>query len=129
MVKSPTELLMARRQIAALINSDPVDIILTRTPKVPDGAGGFVKGPPITLPKQTVAIHPFKRRFSEMLTNTEMGDIVDYPYVVLGFPDLDIKRDDVFTWQGDTFKVHDLDIKVDVRVKAQVDYFGGVSNA
>lgn len=120
---------MARRQVAAMINSDPIDIILTRTPKVPDGAGGFVKGPPAVLPSQKVAIHPFKRRFSEMLTNTEMGDIVDYPYVIVGFPDLDIKRDDVFTWQGDQFKVHDVDIKVDVRVKAQVDYYGGTSNA
>jgi hypothetical protein len=111
-----------------MIDSDPIEINITRTPKVPDGAGGFVKGTPVTLSKQTVAIHPFKRRFSEMLVNTEMGDVVDYPYVVLGRPGLDIQRGDTFTWQGDQFVVHTVDIKVDVRVKAQVDYYGGTSN-
>ena len=127
-MKSPTELLMARRQVAALINSDPVLIPLTRETKVSDGAGGFIKGPDIVLPPQRVAIHLFKRRFSDMLVNTELGDVVDYPYVVVGFPTLDIARGDKFSWQGNQFEVHAVDIKVDVRIKAHVDYEGGLSN-
>lgn len=123
-----TELIMARRQINALIQSDPTQIVLTRTTMVADGAGGFKKGPQVVLDPQTITIVPFKRRMSEMLINTELGDVVEYPYIVLGYPTLDIQREDTFTWNGDSFSVHAVDIKQDVRVSAAVDYTGGRTN-
>lgn len=128
MVVSHTELIMARRQIAAMIRSDPTKLVLYRTSDVPDGAGGFIKGPSTPLVVQTVLFLPFKRRMSEFLINTELGDLPDLPYVIVGYPDLDIRRDDEFWLNGDHFSVRTVDIKQQVRVAAQVDYFGGASN-
>lgn len=125
---SHTELVMARRQIAAMIRSDPTKLFLIRSTDVPDGAGGFTKGNPIPLREQTVLFAPFKRRMSEFLVNTELGDLPDLPYVIVGYPDLDIQRDDEFWLNGDHFSVRTVDIKTKVRVAAQVDYFGGASN-
>ena len=129
MALSPTERIMARRQIGALIDADPVDIILTRTPRVSDGAGGFLKGTPQELEPQTVTIIPFKRRMSEYQVNTELGDVIDYPYLVLGDHNLDIQRGDTFSWQGNIFEVHAIEVlEREVRIAAAVDYFGGPRN-
>lgn len=128
MVLSHTERIMARRQIDALIRSDAVDIVLNRKTKVDDGAGGWKYGPSTPLKSQTVAIIPLKRRMTEFLINTELGDLPQLPYVIIGYPDLDVEKDDTFTWQGDKFTVETIDIKQDVRIAAQVDYWGGAIN-
>lgn len=125
---SQVELIMARRQIAALINADPVSITLMRREKLPTPGGGWRWGPETPLPPQTVTLVPFKRRMTEFLINTELGDIPDLPYTIVGPPTLNIMKDDIFTWEGDQFIVQELDIKVEVRVAAHVDYFGGAKN-
>ena len=119
---------MSRRQVDAEIKSDPVDIILERETWVNDGAGGQKPGPSTPLKKQEVLIAPAKRRLSSMIVNTELGQVIDYPYIVLGRYNLDIKRGDTFVWQGDTFEVQSLHIKDEVSKVAQVDYFGGTTN-
>lgn len=119
---------MARRQIRALISEDPINLVLHRRTEIPDGAGGFKKGPSTPLPAQRVTILPFKRRMSELIIATEMGDVVDYPYAVVGMYNLDIKRDDEFDWDGEHFVVHAVDVKTEVRTTAQVDYKGGPKN-
>lgn len=119
---------MARRQIAALIKADPVNIVLKRKLKIDVPGGGWRWGPETTLRPQTVTLVPFKRRLTEFLVNTELGDVPDLPYTIIGYPNLDIQKDDVFDWEGDTFIVRTLDIKEEVRVAAQVDYLGGAKN-
>lgn len=128
MALDQVERIMARRQISALISEDPVDIVLIRSEDIPDGAGGFRTGPPTPLAPQRVTILPFKRRMSELVIATEMGDVIDYPYAVVGMYNLDIKRDDEFTWNGEHFVVHAIDVKTEVRTTAQVDYKGGPKN-
>ncbi len=120
---------MARRQVDAEIKADPVTIILTRKPKLADGAGGWTWGTEVPQPPLTVRITPAKRRLSDMLQNTEIGDIVRSPYVVLGYHDANIQRDDTFQWNGDTFVVKSTEVKNEVQTLAQVDYLGGTHNA
>lgn len=129
MVKSDIERIMARRQIKAIIDSDPVDVMFTRVSMIPDGAGGYKRGTPTPIAAQTVTIIPFKRRFSEMMINTELGDVTEYPYTIVGMPGLDVQRGDIFTWAGDQYEVHQIDpMHQDVRVVAQIDYSGGRTN-
>lgn len=125
---SRVELLASRRQIAAMIAADPVDIILKRKQKIDAPGGGWRWGPETPLPPQTVTLVPFKRRLTEFLINTELGEIPNLPYVVVGDHTLDIKENDVFIWEADTFIVKTIDVKVEVRVAAQVDYLGGTKN-
>lgn len=126
---SPVERLMHRRQVDAEIKADPILIVFERRAKVSDGAGGFIFGPyePID-PAVEVLIMPAKRRMSEMLVNTELGTVVDYPFWMLARHDADIKPKDKFTWAGDVFRVEQLHIKMEASITAQIDYFGGTKN-
>ena len=128
MVVEQVERIMARRQINALILADPIDIILTRRAKVPVPGGGWRFGPPAPLDPQQVTIIPFKRRMSDALVGTELGEVVDLPYVVVGRHDLDIQRGDIFIYNGDKFEVKNVDLKTEVRTAAHVDYYGEVTS-
>lgn len=126
---STVERIMSRRQVDAEIKADPVMIVLTRQEKVSDGAGGWRLSEPRDLDPQEVAIVPAKRRLSDMLVNTELGDVVNAPFIVLGRYNLDIERGDHFTWNGDDFKVDQVGIKEEVSKTCPVIYFGGTNNA
>lgn len=124
-----TERLMARRQVAAEIRTDPVQIALIRREKIDDGAGGWRWGPESVQAPQTFLIMPAKRRMGDMITNTELGDVINYPYVLLAHHDADVLRDDHFYWQGDLFRVDTLHIKEEVSKTAMIDYYAGAKNA
>ena len=121
---SPVARVMERRQIDALIKADPVDVVFHRRSRIDTPGGGWKWGPETSLPPQEVALIPFKRRMTEFLANTELGNVPDLPYVLVGRHDLDIQRDDWFIHLGDKFQVQTIDLKTEVRVAAQVDYFG-----
>ena len=125
---SPTQRLMERRQIDALIRSDRVYITLHRRDKIDVPGGGWRWGPEQTLNPQEVALIPFKRRMTEFLVATELGDVPDLPYTILGRHDLDVRAGDWFLWEGDKYEVITVDLKQEVRVAAHVDYFGGTKN-
>lgn len=119
---------MARRQIWGIIQSDPVSIAFLRRPKVKTADGGWAYGEEIVISPQTVTLIPMKRRMSQILVNTEMGDLPDYPYILIGRHDLVIERGDKFLHDGNRFEVISFDIKDEVRVAAQVDFEGGIRN-
>ena len=121
---SPIARVMERRQIDALILADPVDIVLRRRVRVDMPGGGWKWGPETPLPPQQVTLIPFKRRMTEFLVNTELGNVPDLPYVLVGRHTLDIRRDDWFEHNGDKFQVQTIDLKTEIRVAAHVDYFG-----
>jgi hypothetical protein len=131
MVINLTERIMARRQIEALILSDPIYVTLYRQVrrKTSDGAWSLSASTPVEVDGQVkpqqVTLIPFKRRMSEFLVNTELGDVPDLPYVLLGRHNLNIQRHDTFTWQGQQFQVQTVDLKEEVRIAAHIDYFGG----
>lgn len=123
-----TELLMARRQVDAEIKSDPVNVQMVRRAKEDVPGGGWKWGSPTPGPILQVLIMPAKRRMSEMQVNTELGDVIDYPFILLARHTADIRRDDTFTWEGDEFEVQQVHIKAEVSVTAMIDYFGGAKN-
>lgn len=129
MVMSRVERIMARRQVDAEIRTDPIQVAIIRRPKIDTLDGGWRWGVDITLSPITVLIMPAKRRMGEMTVNTDMGEVVNYPYILLGYYSDDIIRDDSFYWNGDRFQVKTLHIKDQVSKTAQIDYFGGINNA
>lgn len=124
----PTERLMHRRQVDAEIKADPVVILPRRRTKVSDGAGGFTYTDYVPQQNTEVLIMPAKRRMSSMFVNTELGDVVDYPFWLLARHNANIQPGDLFDWAGDVFEVKQIHIKVEASVTAQIDYYGGVKN-
>ena len=120
---------MSRRQIDALIKADPIEVVFLRKEKVETPDGGWRWADPAPLPAQEVCLIPFKRRMTEFLKNTELGDVPDLPYVLLGRHDLDIQANDVFTYCGDKYQVITIDMaEPEVKTAAHIDYFGGGTN-
>ena len=125
---NPTERLMHRRQVNAEIKADPVMITPERRTKTSDGAGGWIFGSYEPQSPVEVLIMPAKRRMSDMLVNTELGDVVDYPFWMLARHDADIQPKDKFTWAGDVYEVRQVHIKMEASITAGIDYYGGTKN-
>lgn len=129
MVMHGVELIMSRRQIQAMIDADPIEVILWRRTKEKTAANGWKWTDPQPLPAQKVRITPFKRRLTDILTNTELGEVVNAPYVLLGRHDADVKREDVFEWAGRKFVIDSFDIaEPEVKTAALVQFHGGGNN-
>lgn len=128
MVMSPTERLMHRRQVDAEIKADPVMITPRRREEVADGAGGSTYTDYVPQQDTEVLIMPAKRRMSDMKVNTELGDVIDYPFWLLARHNANIKPGDLFDWAGDVFEVRQIHIKVEASITAGIDYYGGTKN-
>jgi len=101
-----TELLMRRRNVAAFIDADPVNILITREAEpTKSAAGGYVKAPSATLPQQKARIVQAKRRYDTGLINSEAGELPQTDYLLIGNTGIDVKVNDVFQWLGQTYKV------------------------
>lgn len=124
MISNPVELKIRRRQIAQFIREDPTSIRLVRREKI-ELNGGWKWGPEVTLPEQITRIVPAKRRYGDATTNTEAGQVVNWPYILLGRYDMDIQEGDTFTYQGERFQVKSIEQDRDERTAAFLDYFGG----
>lgn len=127
---SDVERIMGRRQIDALINADPVDVVFHRRTRVSTPGGGWKYGEEVEVndgEPQEATLIPFKRRMTEFLVNTEIGEVPDLPYVLLGRHDLDVQPDDWFIVNGEKLEVKTIDLKREVRIAAHVDYYGASS--
>ena len=100
------ELVMRRRVVQAFINADPVMISLVRAGEVTlTPGGGTVRGNPTILPPQQARIVQAKRRYDNGLINSEAGYIPHTEYLLIGNYRLNIAKDDIFDWRGDTWNV------------------------
>jgi hypothetical protein len=79
------------------------------------------------LAPQQIALIPFKRRMTDFLMNTELGELANLPYTFLGRWNLDVRERDWFTYGGDKFMIKTIDFKTELRVTGQVDYFAEVT--
>lgn len=120
------ETIMGRRQHKRLISDDKVEVVFRRRPRVDTPGGGWrYTGPEKKLRPQTVTLVPFKRRMTEFLVNTEMGNVKDMPYVLIGPPGLDIQEGDLFEYKNENYEVKTIDpMDRETRIAAQVDYYG-----
>lgn len=122
----PVERIMSRRQIRAMVEADEFQLVLTRRAKVDLPDGGWRWGPEVVLPPQTATLLPYKRRMSDMVIDTEQGDLTVYQYLVVAEGPLDILRDDEFEHLDRKFRVDSVDVKTEVRTSASVIYLGRV---
>lgn len=129
MAVSNVERIMARRQINRMIEDDRVTVTFTRRERLSAPGGGWRWGNPRTLDPQEAGLIPFKRRMSDFVINTELGQVIDGAYVLLGRHDFDVKREDTFELNGERFRVKQVDVKTEIRVSAIIDYDGGPLNA
>lgn len=98
-----------REQTEQFIEQNPIDLVLVRHAKVPDGAGG-TRSVDTTLEPQRVRIVG-QRTAVSVERRTVSGVVVSPEQVVVGEWDLDIQRGDTFRHQGvlmEVVWVHDL---------------------
>lgn len=115
---------MGRRQIDALIKSDPTNVTFKRRTKINVAGGGWRWGPEQTLDPQEVKLTPFKRRMTEFLVDTQYGEVKDLPYIMVGRWNLDVEEGDTFWHQGEQYTVRTIDLDREERTACHIDYFG-----
>ncbi len=79
-------------------------MVFTRTTRVKTSAGGWIDGTTVAGTPQTVRVvaqSPGRRVTAD-------GAVVIPKYVVIGMPDADMKKGDVFTWEGDVYRIFDV---------------------
>lgn len=91
-------------QTQRFIDDDPTDLVLTRSTKSDDGAGGSVLGSPTDLPAQTVRVVP-QNRVIAVERRTVEGETVTPDYKVISMPDGDFQRGDIYTYGGIRFEI------------------------
>src|SRR5688572_32289390 len=95
------ERFLMRRQAAAFINAQPLDLQLNRPIKEKTTAGGVVDSGEETLDAQRLRWIPFKRRLTweKILAPQGIGrdELTKVQYILEGFHDADIEPGDWFT--------------------------------
>lgn len=99
------ELNLRRKNLLLYIAADPVDISLTRFPRIDDGAGGWIKGPPTPVATQTMRLVPYKRRLSKLTDMVTPGEVPNVQYSLISRWDADVQRYDEFQIGSEWMKV------------------------
>lgn len=126
---NPVERLMRRRNVTEFIVQDKVEVALVRKTKVRTPAMGWRWETQPPLPPQVVRIVPAKRRYGDVHVNTEAGALDNWPYLMLGDPDMDVQEKDTFTVNGMVFEVQSIEYDREERTVAAITYYGGDDNA
>ena len=100
-----TEIRLRRQNLAAYIAADSVQVAFTRYPRIDDGAGGWVKGPPVEIAPQTMRLVPYKRRLSSLTDMVTAGEIPNVEYSLIALYDANVQRYDEFELNGEALKV------------------------
>lgn len=108
-----------RQQTIGLIDENPIDVVLTRRARVPDGQGGWIYDASTALPPQRVRIFP--RRSAAVISDRAVPEgIEEIPeYVMVALPEADVSSADTFPYDGSTFRVSRV-IRTAWRVRAEV---------
>lgn len=110
------------RQTQAFIEVRPIEIIIERTKRVPDGRGGFTlePAPGSPLPPQRVRKVGSARIGATVERVTSDGKTVIPSSTLIAFPNADIQRYDKFVLEGITHEVVDVSILPEWRLSAEV---------
>lgn len=121
---NPIELLMRRRNIRAFIQADSRMVSFKRRIKVDTPGGGWKWQDLPPLAPQEIRIVDAKRRYGDVHVNTEAGEIDNWPYILLGYYDMDIQEGDTFSVDGDAYQVKSVKADNQERTVAAVDFYG-----
>lgn len=97
------ELEMRRQSTTDFIVAEPFSIVLSRRPLIPDGAGGFKRGPAVALPGQVARLVQSNNQLP--LKSTVDGREVQPEFLLVGEWDADVLAGDTFTLDGTRYEV------------------------
>jgi hypothetical protein len=109
------EIELHREQTRQFIEYHPTNVVLTRTPYVADGAGGWQEGTPAALDAQRVRIVGMKQGASIV---TSDGTRVALEKSLVGMGDFDVEVGDTFQYEGRLFEIIDVQKDPSWRVTA-----------
>lgn len=101
------ELLARRKNVAAFVKADPIELLIFRPkPAVKNPlTGGKVKAEDEELLPQEARIVQNVRRFTSGVEHAEAGDIPNSQYRLIATYATDLEPLDKFMWQGEWYKV------------------------
>ena len=120
---------LLRKNMREFIKADPVQLVLYRPQITETDTGGYIVGASIDMPPQQFRLVPYKRRITIFTAQTADGDLPTVPWVLVGEPHVNIRRDDTFTYQDDQYKVISVEPKMQDptltdRVVAEIMFYG-----
>jgi hypothetical protein len=86
-----------REQTEQFIGENPTSLVLTRSTRTEDGAGGWVNGAPTPLPAQRVRLVP-QSASPGVERRTVSGEVVRPDLRIVGMPEFNVAVGDTFTW-------------------------------
>lgn len=116
------ELELQRSLSAAFIEADSIDVVLQRSARTPDGAGGYTTGTPVPLGSQRMRLIPQQDGGSPRFTAD--GQEVTPAYVLMGSYSADMERGDEFTLAGKRYQIVFVNANRQYEVKGEVAYLG-----
>lgn len=116
------EIAAQRRITRAFIAADEDQVVLRRSIRTPDGAGGYETSPPVPLPSQGMRLIPLQSGATERVTLD--GVLVAPVYALLGDWFADMERWDLFTMNGRRYQVVFINENRSYEVKGEVTYLG-----
>lgn len=116
------ELTIQRQLTASFIAADRISVVLQRSTRTDDGAGGTVTNPPAPLPPQTMRLIPLGDMAQERFTAN--GQSVMPAYALLGLHTADLERWDEFEMAGRRYQVVFVSENTQYEKKGEVAYRG-----
>lgn len=114
------ELTFLRASTKAFVDTDPVELEITRTYRDDDGAGGWVERDEVLPETRRVKIQPKSTTGNAPTRTAPNGQVLNITHELVGEWDVDIRRGDTFTWKGDTYDVAYVDESKDYVLFAEV---------
>ena len=122
---SDFELAVELKLTQAFILADPTTLSVRRQSRVNDGAGGFRLAPfgfPILVQVRMIPDSGgFGNDTSVDVSRGTNGVVADHKFTLLAMPDADIRRYDVFYWNGIDWFVSQLHLTPEYELKADIE--------
>lgn len=128
MITNQAELLFHRRQTAAYLRAESVDIALERRVWETTDTGGRKVASTSTLPPQRFRLVPFKRRLTHVVVNTPDGKVTDSSFQMVGSHTADIQKEDRFQLDGGWYEIESVEPNREFRTLCDVRYRGQERN-
>jgi hypothetical protein len=119
-----TELAIQRRITKEFIGYDSVVVVLQRSTRVSDGAGGYLRQSPVSLPPQVMRLIPLSDRGAAAQRLTADGKMAQPNYILMAEYSADLMRWDTFALNGERYDVLWVNQNTQYEKKAEVIYRG-----
>lgn len=94
----------SKKSTEHFIDENPVDVVFMRATRTRTSAGGFVDSERTPLPPQRVRLVAQAGYLADQRVGPE-GEVSVPRFVVIGLPEVDMKKGDVFTIGDETFRI------------------------